>query len=161
MKRYLCYICIIAIILSFCGCANTSTKLKKPAKFYYLTDPENYQSNAITPELRESSEYTDDLRSLIQVYLEGPTSSLYINPFPQKTIVQDITVNNVTVEIILNDAFSQLNEVELTSACACLTMTILDLTERQRLIITTLDNVGNVVYTTSMTKEHILLSDTD
>ena len=161
MKRFVCILCILASILACFGCSSAKKAIKKPVAFYYLTNPENYQANAITPEARESSNYDDDLLGLMQLYVSGPLSNQHINPFPKGTTVQNIILNNVTVEIVLNDSFAELSNVEMTSACACLTMTVLELTGRHRLIITALDDSGETIFNTSMTKEHILLSDTD
>ncbi len=161
MKRLICILCILASVLACFGCSSAKKAIKNPVNFYYLTNPENYQANAITPEVRESSNYDDDLLGLMQIYVNGPLTDQHINPFPKGTAVQNITLNNVTVEIILNDSFAELNNVEMTSACACLTMTILELAGRHRLIITALNDSGETIYSTSMTKEHILLSDTD
>lgn len=161
MKRFLCIFCILVSLLSCIGCSSTNKAFKQPTNFYYLTNPENYQANAITPELREASNYKDNLLGLMQLYVSGPLTEQHINPFPKGTAVQDIIINNVTVEILLNDSFAELRDVELTSACACLTMTVLELTGRHRLIITALDDSGETIYNTSMTKDHILLSDTD
>lgn len=161
MKRFISILCVLASVLACIGCSSAKKAIKKPVNFYYLTNPENYQANAITPEVRESSNYDDDFLGLMQIYVNGPLTGQHINPFPKGTAVENITLNNVTAEIVLNDSFAELSNVEMTSACACLTMTILELTGRHRLIITALNDSGDTIYSTSMTKEHILLSDTE
>lgn len=161
MRRCICVFCATLILFSLCSCSRNDRTIVKPVNFYYKTDPANYQENAISPEVRESDGYTNDLKGLLQLYVEGPVSKTLINPFPENITVEGITVNNTTVDLQLNSPFAQLSDIEMTTACACLTMTVLELTERHRLIITALDHAGNIIYTTSMTKDHILLSDID
>ena len=158
MKRWICALCAF-ILLATCGCSQSTSKPVKPVNFYYKTDPDNYQANAITPETRESKGYEDDLKGLIQLYINGPISKTYLNPFPQKTVVDSITVNTTTVDLQLNAQFAQLSDLDMTTACACLTMTILEITQRHRLIINAVDESGNIIYTISMTKDYLLLCD--
>lgn len=160
MKRWICALCAL-ILLATCGCSQNTPKPVKPVNFYYRTDPGNYQTEAITPEVRESEGYEDDLKGLIQLYVNGPVSKSYLNPFPAKVTVESITVNTSTVDLQLNARFAQLSDLDMTTACACLTMTILEITQRHRLIINAVDGSGNIIYTASMTKEHLLLSDYD
>lgn len=161
MRRCICLFCVILFLLPVCGCARKDAAIVKPVNFYYKTDPANYREKAISPEVRESNGYTDDLKRLLQLYIDGPISKTLINPFPENILVESITVNNTTVDLQLNSPFAQLSDMEMTTACACLTMTVLELTERHRLIITVLDHACNILYTTSMTRDHILLSDID
>lgn len=159
MKRCMSLICAMALLLSLCACSNTKPAVVKPVNFYYKTDPANYQAESITAEIRDSDGYEEDLKGLIQLYVDGPVSKDYLNPFPRRLTVESITVNNTTVEVQFNARFSLLSDLDMTTACACLTMTILELTQRHRLIITAVDKSGNVIYTGSMTRDHILLSD--
>lgn len=158
MKRIICLICTFLILFSLCSCKQNSDKLVKPVNFYYLTDPAHYLRDAVTAEIRESSPYEDDLVALIQLYLQGPQSNDMINPFPEKVLVKSIGVNNTTVDLQLSESFSQLSEIDMTAACACLTLTTLEITGRNRLVITSLDSQDNIIYTASMTKDQVLLS---
>lgn len=161
MKKWICLICAITIFCSLCACGQKNPPIVKPVYFYYKTDPADYQQSSITPETRELEGYEDDLKRLIQLYVDGPITKAHINPFPERTTVNSIIVNNTTVEIQLNSPFAQLTDLDMTTACACLAMTVLEITQRHRLIITAVDDSGNIIYTGSMTRDHILLSDYD
>ena len=161
MKNTLCCFCAFIILMSLCACHQNANQVIAPANFYYLTDPSNYQAKAITPEIRETAGISNDLTTLLQLYLDGPVSENYINPFPKNVTVLSIDVANTTASIQLSSRFTQLSDADMTSACACLTLTVLELTQRHRLTITSVDAFGNIIYTASMTKDHILLSDID
>ena len=161
MKRWISMACAAAMLFTLCACSKNNPSVVSPVNFYYKTDPANYQAGSITPEVRDSDGYDDNLKGLIQLYIDGPASKSYLNPFPKRLTVKSITVNNTTVELQLNAAFTQLTDLDMTTACACLTMTLLEITQRHRLIITAIDESGNVIYTGSMTRDHILLSDYD
>ena len=161
MKKTLCFFLAFIFMLSLCACRQNSQQIIAPANFYYLTEPSNYQAKAITPEVRETAEVSGDLKALLQLYINGPVSEDYINPFPKNITVLSVDVASTTASIQLSNRFTQLSEADMTSACACLTLTVLELTQRHRLTITSVDAFGNIIYTASMTKDHILLSDTD
>ena len=158
MNRLICFICTFLILISLCSCGQSGEKLVKPVDFYYLTDPAHYLRNALTAEKRESVHYEDDLVALVQLYLQGPQSNDLITPFPEKVIVRSVSVNNTTVDLRLDSSFAQLSDIDMTAACACLTLTILEITGRNRLVITSLDSHDNIIYTASMTKDQVLLS---
>ena len=158
MKRMICLICALLIAVSFTGCAQGNEKLFKPVNFYYSTNPDHYEKDAITAERRESQGYENDLEGLIQLYLDGPLSNNYINPFPDHVTVNSVVINSTNVELRVSEEFAQLSDIEMTTACACLTMTVLELSDRGRLIITSCDASDNIIYTVSLTKDQILLS---
>lgn len=160
MRQLFCVICAVVLLLSMCACNNNASQIIKPVNFYYQTDPSNYHAKAITPEVRESDGYSNDLKGLLQQYVNGPVSDGFLNPFPKNVSVLSVEVTNTTVALQLNSRFAQLGETDMTLACACLTETVLEITQRHRLVITSVDAFGNIIYTTSMTRDHILLSDT-
>ena len=160
MKRFICVIIVLLTLLSMVGCTAKESDIIKPANFYYRTAAVKYQSDAITAEIRESSGYdSGDLKGLMQLYIDGPISKEYINPFPRGLKVVDVTVNSSNVQLQFNDRLALLNNTDMSIACACLTLTTLDLTHRSRIIITAADASGNIIYTASMTKDQILLND--
>lgn len=158
MKRIICIICAVLLLLSFCGCNQYEEKLISPVNFYYLTGSENYEDPAIVTEQRESVNFENDMVGLIELYLKGPETDALRSPFPTGVSVKSITVNDLTVDLRLDETFAQLSDIDMTAACACLTLTLLEMTNRNRLVITAMDASDNIIYTASMTRDQIILT---
>ena len=161
MKRLICVVIALVIFVSASGCGKQEASIAKPVNFYYKTNPEKYQSAAITPEVRESKDFENDLAGLLQLYLTGPLSEDFTNPFPEGLEIISVKVNNSNVQLQLNANLALLSDTRMSIACACLTLTTLELAQRNRIVITALDESGNILYTASMTKDQILLNDTN
>lgn len=159
MKQFLSILLVASLLMACCGCGQADSVLQEPVNFYYRTDPANYTSQTITPEKRESAGYEDDMTKLLQLYVKGPVTDGFVNPFPKNVEVKGVSVNSNTVYLLLSEEFAELSHINMTSACACLTLTVLELTQRNRLVITARDDAGNIIYTASMSKDQILLSD--
>lgn len=126
-------IILIVVLLCLIGCSNTSKSIEKPAGFYYCTSPDSYKTlrKAITSEVRDAAVYGDDLQNLLNEYLKGPESDSLVNPFPDNCTVESFQQNDANARIVLSSSFSSLTGLELTLACACLSMTVFELSDYQ------------------------------
>lgn len=133
MKKLTCLFISALLIVSLCACSHSNEKIQKPVKFYYCTNPEAYQSGSdvFLPEIREATGYSDNI-SLLNLYLSGPVSDDLISPFPAGVTVESFTIKDITAKICLNSQFAKLSGLDLTLACAGLSLTIFELTDVQQ-----------------------------
>lgn len=130
MKRTICFLLILCLLLS--GCSVIGERLKEPVTFYYLCS--EYQEKlccVITSEEREASGHSQDLSYLLQLYLMGPVSDECRLPLRAGTQIQNITMKEARIEIQLSDTASTLSDIDFSLACACLTLTCLDVTDAE------------------------------
>ncbi len=128
MKRILCIV-LCVILVSFAGCNDAqTTNIPAQTNFHYLTKEIAYhqENGFIQAENRNVDNTADDLTAVINTYLTGPENKELISPFPANTTVKGITHKNSIFSITLSDQFSELSGFELSVACACLTLTVLE-----------------------------------
>ena len=131
MRRLLsvCLICLLCV--SFFGCSDDSaSKVHVPVKFYYRNIDIGYNSEhgVISAEIREAGVHQEDYEYLVKLYLQGPTGDLHHDTFPSGTSLQQLTVEDGTVKIVLDKTFSSLSGHELSIACAALVRTLQEMT---------------------------------
>ncbi len=127
MKRIICIAIVIMLAIQISGCASKDTdEIPEAANFYYVTEETEYHSKDgfISSEKKDVENEIDDLTSLVNLYLTGPKEAHLKSPFPQNTVVRNITHKNSIFSITLSNEFSQLTGFDLSVACACLTLTI-------------------------------------
>ena len=130
--RILCLILVFCFLLS--GCSFFGERIREPVTFYYLC--KNYQENlccVLTPEEREASGHTGDLPYLLALYLMGPTDDEHMSPLPSETHITS-SFEGETIILTLSDTAS-LSDIDYSLACACLTMTCLDMSDAEKVII--------------------------
>ena len=138
-QRILCLILSISLLL--CGCDFFGERIKEPVTFHYLCG--NYQEDlccVIASEEREASGHLGDLSYLLALYLMGPTNDEYQLPLPAGTqIVSQIQDGHILLE--LPDTSQTLSDIEFSLACACLTLTCLEITNAEDVTIRSADRV--------------------
>lgn len=128
MKKFKCILICCLIFILITGCANEEENIQGYAFHYcWKSYPYGSESSAVTVEKFSTAE-TLTPEQIITRYLEGPISDELRSPFPQGTVLDFLKINNDHTEIILSSEFAQLEKIDLTIACACLTLTINDLT---------------------------------
>jgi len=156
-KAYLSAIVLIIAIL--CGCGSNAAK--EQVDFYYCTTKPDYSSTAgiIRSESHNLHVDPSNYRALLSQYLKGPTSSELKSPFPTGCEIMDITLDQSTARITMNSSFAALSGVELTLACACISLTARSITGYATVEIraadTLLDNRESIIIDTN----NILLTD--
>lgn len=130
MKKIISFLLVIALLLTFAGCAGNREKILSPVSMYYLRNEFTYGSadSVITPEVRDGDPYNNDAKTILSAYLLGPKSDDLRSPFPKNTRLLQLTMNDNTAQLVLTNTFASLNGIQLTLACVCLAQTVMSLT---------------------------------
>ena len=143
MKRFTAFVLIFSLALCCVACTPKNVTPKKPAAFYYCSTevPYDGKSSGITAEMRESEAYGDDMIPLLNEYLKGPAGENLQSPFPDHVRIASFNTSATTVTVVLSREFSQLSGLDLILACACLSRTVFDLMEQNRIQIAAYDSL--------------------
>lgn len=135
MKR--CSVILLALSLFLSGCGILGERIKEPVTFYYLQSEFQYGSkgNIVVPEEREASGHRNDLLYLMKLYLMGPAGEELRSPLPRGTQILSAKQKDDHITISVSDTAKTLSDVEFSLACACLSMTCLDMTEAENVTI--------------------------
>lgn len=161
MKRTLCLILgFLILLLCFSGCQPEEPEMIDPVNFYYCNDPITFygQNDVIVPEIRESDGY-DDFADLIELYLRGPVAEGFSAPFPRGTAVHTLFQENGKIFITLSSQFASLTGIDLTLSCACISMTLLELTTADTIVISADGSMLDGSESITMTKASLSLLD--
>ena len=153
MKRLIGLILSIALPLSLLsGCGQ---HMKEPVTFYYLKSAyEEKMDCPIAGEQREASGQRDNLKYTLSLYLMGPIGKDLVSPLPRGTLLYTVTQEDDMLTIELSNTSAQLSDSEYSLACACLSLTCMELTNAEAVTIVS----GNRSLTLSM--DNLLLNDT-
>lgn len=129
---------VLLLCLVFSGCGTSGERIVEPVTFYYLQTNYSYGSegSVIASEEREASGHRRDLNYLLALYLMGPSSEALASPVPQGTRVLFVEPEGTAIHLNLSDAAEALTDAEFSLACACLTLTCLDLTGADAVTVT-------------------------
>lgn len=131
MKRILILLLIVALLTPVLfGCQRENTEILSPVNFYYPKAVYSYGSadSVLGSEQRETAGFEGDFRYIMNLYLQGPTSSELVSPFPAGITVFSLYFKKGCAYLILNEAFSKLTGLELTLACTAIAKTIAEMT---------------------------------
>ena len=161
MKRFFCLLPLLATLLSFTSCAKAAEDIQCPAKFYYLCRETKYgiADGVISSEERETVHIQNDLYALMQAYLKGPQTPALTRAVPANVMLETIQAEDGTLVLTLSPEFAQLSGIELSIACACLSMTLLDYTQVQTVQIIASGSSLSDSDRITMTRESVLLMD--
>ena len=159
MKRLFVLLLILSLLLAGCG---KPESLITTLRFYYPLQVPDYALGAsyIQPELREGAGVDKSLTNMLNLYLKGPKDQITFRmPFQYNTQVVSISRGSKILDLTLTRGFATYTGLDLTIACACITMTCLELTDvevvRIRAKDTTLDGAEFI----EMSAESLLLVD--
>ena len=126
MKRFLCLMLTVSMLLCLLtGCVE---RAKEPVTFYYLREnPSRGLGPEIAGEIREGSGHRDNLRYLLAFYLLGPADKELSSPLPRGTVLYQLEQTEDAVTITISDTSESLNDSRFSLACACLSMTCMEL----------------------------------
>lgn len=161
MRRYILFFAVLGLLLNLCACSAKQESIRQPVNFYYCSDPSAYDSGSsvIIPEVRDASGYETDTMGLLNQFIRGPQTSQLLSPFPAGTTIVALVQKDSTLQITLSPEFSRLTGMELTIACACLSMTVLELTDHEAVEITAEDNQLDNRESVIMTRDSLMLMD--
>ena len=153
MKRILC--AALALILAASLLPGCGERGKDPGTFYYLRsgDPENMDT-MIASETREAAGHRDNLRYLLAFYLMGPAGKDLSSPLPRSTVIYSLEQEPDSVIITLSDTSASLSDSEFSLACACLSLTCMELVPAEEVTITS----GSRSLT--LRRDNLILTDT-
>ena len=150
-KRLLAAFIIILFMVSGCGTSARYTNIA----FYYSYNEMSFGSDdqAIGYEERIIHADSLDYDVIMAEYLEGPQSADLKSPFPKDTEIISIIVDQQIAYIVMSDNFSDLTGIELTLACACISLTTEKITGCAQVQISTentmLDNRKTITINTN------------
>lgn len=160
MRRVLSMLLIVVTLCCMCGCHSKKSEMQNPVNFYYCKNPISFygEDDVIIPEIRDAFGY-DDLVALTNLYLQGPKSDTLSSPFPARTTVRELIQQNGKVSISVSSQFAMLKGIDLTLSCACLSMTLLELTAAESVVISAEGNLLDGAEYIVMTKDSFAVTD--
>lgn len=127
MRKIAIILLAMCLVLSMAACAAKEQPLE-PVSFYYCKAELSYDGadSLIASEQRESAGRR--LETLLEEYFSGPEAPQFLETFPADTALVSFSQDDSGVLIVLSDPFAKLTGMELTIACCCITMTVMELT---------------------------------
>ena len=159
-KRYCVYL-IVTILLSLCSCAVKSQLPEGSIAFYYQRsgiDPAE-SDGVISKDYQVLSVDSKNYTSVLNTYLQGPVSDPLHRVFPMGITLIELDIQNKQAEVILGGTFDTLEGMERTIFCACLTLTVCDLTGVRQVSIYREQDAAEGEPVSVMRPEEILLLD--
>ncbi len=148
-------------LLVFSGCGIRVQPKYENTSFYYYSDATEYNSEygPFALEYRRIDITPENIVSAIDLYLQGPLEDSFTSPFPDGVTVVDFNLSDRTVNITLSRHFARLTGIDLTVACSCLTLTLTELLDADRVVISALDTQLDGKASISMERNNIILWD--
>ena len=163
MKRWLCMFLALTLCLPLMGCAPEPNDIADPVSFYYRRSADSISygmaDGVISAEQREAYGHRDDPAYLINLYLKGPAGTGMNRTFPKGVELVKFSLEGGCAYITVSDFFSTLTGINLTLACACLTLTVCELTGAKQLTVSTSNTLLDGNRPVIMTPDDILFLD--
>lgn len=159
MKRYYLILLALSLALFSSGCIRQETVPENNFSFYYLSEKIEFQQDDgfIGKEMRNITGL--DAEQMLVLYLKGPQSQSLISPFPNGVTLVDFTSEGDNAVVKLSSEFAQLSEFRLSSACACLTLTLCDFSGVSSVTIQAENSLLDGKPAVTMQKDQLLLVD--
>lgn len=159
MKKLISILLALSLLLSLTACGPEEPQV--PGNFYYYRLETVYggSDGVIVPEVRELKDIEHDIGAILDLYCQGPVSRELECILPQGTVAQGWYLDGKKLTIRLSSEFAMLTGVELTIACACLTRTMLELTEATSVTINAGGSLLDGQSAITMTADQLSLQD--
>ena len=130
MKRIICLILVLATLTLLCSCKENNEEILEPVNFYYRKADITFgcDDGVIGAYIAESAG-CNGMEEILQLYLQGCNDSQFNDFFPSGTMLKEAKVQGQTAYLTLSSDFARLTGTDLTIACACLTMTTMELVD--------------------------------
>jgi hypothetical protein len=160
MKRIFVFLLCVVLIFTMLGCNKQSKNTQTGNAFYYplASIPFGKGSSAIAAEYR-STEGPNVWMHILNDYFAGPHSEKYKNPFPAGLQAQMTAMEKNTLYVTVSKELAQLSGLELTIACSCLSMTCMELTGAENIVISAENSLLDGQKSITMNKDTLLLID--
>jgi spore germination protein GerM len=155
MKKICCVILCLSFLFTLVGCGKLRTSSPEEVSFYYRRTEFQYNTdeNIIVPESRTVSAHYEDFNYVLSLYLMGPLDDSLMSPFHDGTRLFSVTNDDSSVSIILSSQDNHLTDSSFALACACISLTCMDLSGAEAVTVTS----GRRSIT--MTKDSLMLTD--
>lgn len=133
MRRFICIILALMIILILPGCKDEEPEFIKPAQFYYLNADvlaedigygDTYE--IFLSETRETAHINGDLVAFLKDYLQGPITPVLYLTIPSDVTLVEADISEHGIRIVFSEEFSKLSGIDLTLACTYLSITLFE-----------------------------------
>ena len=133
MKRILALLLCLIFILS--GCQRPQDE-EGNVCFYYLDANPSYDSRSsiFLPQSRQDMA-NGTMEQILRVYLAGPQDEQFLSPFPAGLQLVSYRLEEKTAYLTFSKDLATLSNLDLTLACGCIAMTVLDLTGSEQVYI--------------------------
>lgn len=161
MKKMLILSLCLALLMSLTACSEPAPKYEKPIQLYYRTavTADEIAESVIGPVTVEGAALPEDPQALLNEYLKGTSAVGFLTTFPASTKLLSMELTEDTAILMLNPSITRLSGIDLTIACACITMTTMELTGvttvRIRASNSSLDGADEIV----MDRQTLILQD--
>ena len=138
MKKLIAFLLAGLLLLSMAGCAKDAGDSEVP--FYYRRVEFDYGTpdGIISRELHKVAGQTNDLKYLLSLYLQGPSDQELVMPFPEGTILVELSQEAQTLTVTLSSVSTRLDDMDLTIACVCLAETCFAISDVQQVHVQSL-----------------------
>lgn len=128
MKKVIASILLLLTAICFIGCKDEADDYDVPVSFYYLTDPISFDTDnsVFSQEIREAKSFYGNTSEVLNLYFSGPVHEGYLSPFPAGVSVISLERDQQRIILTLSDSFSTLTGSDLSVACACTGLTVLE-----------------------------------
>ena len=129
MKRLTFFIVVVLLVL-LTGCYNATEIDSNIVTFYYIHNEIEYgtSSGVITPMTVEAKPDAKKKKKLLTIYFNGPTNYECISPFPAGITLEELQINRDKAQLLLSPHMATISGLELTVSLACLTRTVIEMT---------------------------------
>lgn len=159
-KKLAAFAAILALLLAI-GCQQKTDQetMVSPVRFYYKTADAAEFTGATGYELREIAGHEEDYTWILDQYFLGPQSEGLTAPFQRTTALLSAELSGTQLRLTVTESLAELTGMDLTLACACITLTCLELPNVESVSIaargSTLDGKHEMV----LTRDDLLLED--
>lgn len=130
-KRLIALFLLLTMLFTGCSVGADKDSMTNPFRFYYK--PANVEADfglgAVPFEYRDMGTHGEDYSWVLERYLKGPLSSELAAPFQVTTTLEALTLEDGCMYLTLSESFADLTDIDLTVACACITLTCLEFRE--------------------------------
>lgn len=122
MSKFKIILCICICALLLCACSGKDPVYLEPVNFYYCNQTVSYNSPAalISPEIRESAGFENDIMKFMEEYLKGPVSDELKMKIPTGTTLYSASVQDNVVHLDFSHEFADLSGIDLTTFSVCI-----------------------------------------
>ena len=136
MKKLLLFSLILLLLLGIVGCGSTGSQADTYTVYYRRAVPTYGSTDSIIGENHLlTSGRESDTAYLLRKYLASTPENGFVSPFSQDITLVSFQQDGPTVKVVLSNQIAELSGMDLTIALACLTRTIVSLTDCQEVII--------------------------